>query len=315
MRILSAVLLSCSLISAVHVHAQKSGDGDDLMKMLNDDDASKKAKNYTTATFKSTRVVNGHSVENVARGVLDFRIAHRFGELKSGFDGFFGLDGANTALGFDYGITDWAMIGIVRSTYQKEYEGYTKLKLLRQQDGGGMPVTLSYMGAVSVNSTAAPVLKARQEYYFSNRMYYVNQLLIARKISPALSVQIMPSMVHYNLVPTTAEPNNVYAMGVGGRLKLTKRISLNAEYYYRLTKLGNATDVFHNALSLGFDIETGGHVFQLMFTNATGVTERTFIGQTVSDWADGGIRFGFNISRVFTIVKPRGFEGSRNETW
>lgn len=319
MRFAKTILFAALVLTTGATYAQgndskKKDDSDELMNMLNEQDAGKKEKTYTTATFKTTRIINGASIENVARGVLDFKISHRFGAFNTGFNGFFGLDNANTSLGFDYGINDRIMIGISRGTYEKEYEGYTKIKLLRQTEGGSMPISLSYLGAISIQSLPAPTLPAGQDYHFSNRMYYVNQLLIAKKISQALSLQLTPTHIHYNLVSTTAEPNDLFAVGIGGRLKLTNRISLNAEYYYRINKLGNSSITYYNSLSLGFDIETGGHVFQLLFTNAPGITERVFIGQTSVSWPDG-LRFGFNISRVFTIVKPKEFEGSRNKIW
>lgn len=316
MRIIPAILLTAAVFTTYNAGAQENNknkkevtESDDLLGMLEDGDA--KSKSYTTATFKTSRLVNGHSIENTAAGVLDFKVNHRFGELKDGFQTFFGLDNANTLIGFDYGITDWLMIGVSRSTYQSEYLGFAKVKLLRQTDGKGMPFSLSYYGAVSVQSMPAPTLPAGQEYHFSNRMFYVNQLLIARKFNQWLSLQLMPTHIHYNLVPTTAEPNDMIAMGVGGRFKLSNRVSLNAEYYYRFNELNG----YFNSLSIGFDIETGGHVFQLMATNATAMTERAFIGQTTSDWGNGGIHFGFNISRVFTIVKPKEFKGSNSNKW
>lgn len=329
MRIIPAVILTAVMFCAnTTVHAQddknktqkteESGEADDLMSMLDEDAAPK--KDYTTATFKSTRIINGHSIENVAAGVLDFRVSHRFGPINSGFSDFFGLDAANTSIGADYGITDWLMVGLNRSTYQKEVLGFTKVKLIRQANTNGSPVSVSYMGAMSIQTMPKPLLTPipqpdgttiEPEYYFSNRLYYVNQLLIARKFNQWLSVQLMPTHVHYNLVPTIAEPNDMFAMGVGGRIKLSNRVSLTGEYFYRFNEL----EGYHNSMSLGFDIETGGHVFQLMFTNATATTERAFIEQSADDWFDGGIHFGFNISRVFTIVRPKGFENSRNKIW
>lgn len=315
--LLTAVLVACT---APFATAQDDDKEDDLASLLEDNSAPAR-KTYVQSTFKATRIVNGHSIENVGKGSLDFRIMHRFGELKDAKN-FFGLDGAQTALGFDYGITDGIMIGIFRSTFEKEFLGYTKIKLLRQTEGKGSPVSISYMGSVSAQTLPAPPIPPGTEYHFSNRMFFVNQVLIAHKFSNAFSLQLTPTHIHYNLVPTTAEPNDVIAVGIGGRLKLTNRISLNAEYFYRLpgTELAGyptATGVqpYTNSLSLGFDIETGGHVFQLMFTNASAMSERAFIGQNVSDWADGEIHFGFNISRVFTIVKPKGFENSRNKIW
>lgn len=291
--------------------AQAADTSNDLMNMLEQEDsAAPPKKEYTTATFKSSRLINGHSIENVGAGVLDFRISHRFGQLKDA-QNFFGLDNANTRIGFDYGITDWLMIGLGRSTFQKEYDGLVKIKLLRQTETKGMPVSVSYMGAMSLQSLKAPQLPAGQEYYFSNRLFYVNQLLIARKINHAISLQLMPTHIHYNIVPTTGEPNDIIALGVGGRIKLSNRISLTGEYYYRFNELNG----YVNSLSVGIDIETGGHVFQLMMTNATAMTERAFIGQSIDQWSKGQIHFGFNISRVFTIVRPRGFENSRNKIW
>lgn len=286
--------------------------GEDLMGLLDD---QPQGPNYASATFKTTRLINGHTVENVGKGVLDFKILHRFGMLNQGVKDFFGLDNAVTKLAFDYGVTDWLMIGIGRSGFEKEYDGYFKAKLFRQRQGRGLPVTLSYMGGISIRTLDAiqlePNLKPGQEYFISNRLFYVNQLLIARKFNQWLSLQIMPTHVHFNLVPTAAEKNDVLAIGFGGRLKVSRRISITGEWYYTLP--GYKLNGYRNALSLGVDIETGGHVFQLLFTNSTGVTERNFIGQTTGDWANGDVRFGFNISRVFTIVKPKGFEGSRNQ--
>ncbi len=313
MRIIPAILLAASVFAVNTVSAQdgkskkaktEAEESDDLMDMLDEgEQTTGKKKAYTTATFKTSRIVNGQSIENTAKGVLDFKVNHRFGAIDN-LNNFFGLDNANTMIGFDYGINDWLMVGFSRSTYEKEYQGFVKAKILRQTENGDMPISLSYYGNTSVQSMPAPTLPAGQEYHFSNRMFYVNQLLVARKFNQWLSVQLMPTHVHYNLVPTTAEPNDIFALGVGGRVKVSNRVSLNAEYYYRFTELNG----YSNSLSIGCDIETGGHVFQLMLTNATAMTERAFIGQTVSPWGDGGIHFGFNISRVFTIVKPKEFK-------
>ncbi len=286
-------------------------DGDDLLDILKD---TPEKKSYTTAAFKTSRLVNGHSIENTGKGVLDFRVNHRFGNLLNGTSNFFGLDDANTRIGFDYGVTDWLMVGFGRNTYQKEYDGFLKVKLLRQTENKGMPLSLSYMGASSIQSMPAPTLPAGQEYHFSNRMYYVNQLLIARKFNRWLSLQIMPTHVHYNLVPTTPESNDLVAVGVGGRVKLSNRVAINGEYYYRVP--GTEQNGYYNVLSIGVDIETGGHVFQLIISNSRAMTERAFIGQTNGQWGFDGktgsfdaIHFGFNLSRVFTIVRPKEFRG------
>ncbi len=299
----------CSLLTyAQNTDTTNSTDEDNLMSML--DETAPLKKEYTTATFKTTRLINGHSIENVGKGVLDFKISHRFNRLDKGVGDFFGLDGATIRLGLDYGVTDWLMVGIGRSSYEKEYDGFVKVKLLRQSKN--TPISISYLGSSMVQTMEANV-PAGSEYYFSNRLCYANQILIARKFSKSLSLQLMPTHVHYNLVNTAKETNDVLAMGIGGRLKLSQRISLNIEYYYQLDqyKLDGTT----NSLAVGFDIETGGHVFQLHFTNSTGMTERTFVGKTTDKWDNGGIRFGFNISRVFTVVRPKEFKNSRNKIY
>jgi len=291
-RTLLALLLS--LIS-LGIFAQ-----DDLMNILNQNTSSE--INYTTATFKSTRIMNGHSIERMLPGQLDVRISHRFGTINSGAYNFFGLDQSNIHLSLEYGIWKWLMIGVGRGSYEKTFDGFAKFSILRQSSGAKvMPVSLSV-----VTSAALKSLKfsdPSRTNYFSSRMSYVAQVLVARKISQALSVQLTPSYVHRNLVPTELDPNDIYALGAGARLKLTKRISLNGEYYYIANPKTYLSQQIYNPLSVGFDIETGGHVFQLFFTNSLGMIEKAFIGETTSQWKNGGIHFGFNISRVFTLVK------------
>ena len=280
---------------------------DSLMNMLNEGAIAK--KDPVTATFKATRIINGSSVENLGMGILDFRICHRFGQLNEGAQNFFGVDNATTKIAFDYGITNWLMVGLAHDVLNKEDNGFLKVKLLRQKNDG-FPFTISYVGAMSIQTTPAPInLPAGDTWHFSNRLYYCHQILIARKFGERLSLQIMPTVVHYNLIDSTKYSNNTFAIGFGGRIKVSKRIAITAEYYYRLNNAellyqGQPT---YNSLSFGIDIETGGHVFQLMLTNSPGMTERSFIGQTTDSWAKGAIHFGFNISRVFTIVKPREF--------
>lgn len=302
------------IATSSQVDSPDTNEGDDLMAMLDEEVAAAPGKpDYVTATFKATRVVNGHSVENMGKGVMDFRITHRFGNVNQGIGDLFGLDQAFTRIGFDYGITDWLMVGIGRSSFLKEYDGFAKVKLLRQRTrGGGMPVSVSYAGGLSIR-TDEVTMPEGQEFYLSNRMAYSNQLLVARKFGDRLSLQVMPTHIHYNLVPQRDDPNDLLAVGIGGRIKLNRRFTLNAEWYYRLN--ADEFEGTRNPLSIGVDIETGGHVFQLHFTNSTGTTERAFVGQTTGNWADGDIRFGFNISRVFTIVRPKEMRGSRNSIY
>lgn len=278
----------------------KAQDTTDLMSRLESE--IEETTNYATATFKTTRLINGHTIENVGKHVLDVKISHRFGKINGGGYQLFGLDNATMRMGVDYGVTNYLMVGIGRSTYQKTYDAFLKLKILRQSKGKrNMPVTLSYVPTVALKTVKFED-PTRQNYYTS-RLYFTHQLLIGRKFSEGTSFQIMPTYSHRNLVSLAAESNDLFALGIGGRQKLTKRVSLNFEYYYQIAqyKLTNTT----NSLSIGFDIETGGHVFQLHFTNSQGMSERTFVTETTGDWGKGDIYFGFNISRVFTIGKNR----------
>ena len=160
-----------------------------------------------------------------------------------------------------------------------------------------MPITAAVFG-----STAIKTLEWQnpdRENYFSSRLYYTFQLIIGRKFSESFSLQLSPTLVHRNLVRTTSEANDVYALAAAGRLKLSKRVAINAEYIF--VPDGQLAPGYRNALSIGFDIETGGHVFQLHFTNATSMIEKGFVSQTSAQWSNGGIHFGFNVSRVFTV--------------
>jgi hypothetical protein len=275
----------------------------DLMDLLKDSTASE--INYATATFKSTRVMNGHSVERMPPGQLDVRISHRFGTINSGAYEFFGLDQANTHFSFEYGILKWLMAGVGRGTYEKTFDGFAKFTVLRQSTGAKeMPVSVSVFSSVAVKSEKWPADTMRT-YYFSSRLSYVTQVLIARKINPSLSVQLTPSYVHRNYVPTELDPNDLFAIGAGGRLKLTKRISFNAEYFYVFNKNPYSVPQYYDPLTIGVDIETGGHVFQILVTNSVQMIEKGFIGETTGKWTKGDIHIGFNISRVFTLKKQK----------
>lgn len=302
------------LLNAALLDAQ---DGD-LLSLLGDDQTT----DYTTATFKTTRVVNGHSIENVGEGVLDFKISHRFGAFVNDSDDnffgdladdFFGLDGATIRIGLDYGITDRLMVGIGRSSLEKVVDGFAKYKILRQSTGKrNMPITLSFMTDMEIRT--AKFSDETRDNKFSDRLLFANQLLIGRKFSERLSLQIMPTHVHRNLTTTTEDKNDVFAIGAAGRVKLSRRVTFNAEYYY--VPDNQIATQYANCLSVGFEIETGGHVFQLHFSNSPFMNYAGFITQTAENWfyktADGNsmssLRFGFNISRVFTLKKPKGLE-------
>ena len=272
-----------------------------LLNALNDSMSAHKTRSYVTGTFKATHIVNAQTIESPANGNLNFVIQHRFGQLNSGSYNFFGLDNATLRLGLDYGITDDLAVGIGRSSYLKTFDGYLKYKLLKQTEGGGMPFSASVIGSVT-NYTADDISKP-----FLNAKYrtaYSGELLIASKITSALSLQLMPTYLHYNLVHTVADKNDVFALGGGGRLKISKRMSINAEYNW-LPSGQVVSTVRHDSWSLGWDIETGGHVFQLVFSNSQSMLPTQYLTQTSGTWGNGDIFFGFNISRNFNLKKKR----------
>ncbi|HXB95667.1 MAG TPA: DUF5777 family beta-barrel protein [Puia sp.] len=272
-----------------------------LLNMLNDSMSAHKGKTYVAGTFKATHIINTQTIESPAQKNLNFVIQHRFGTVNSGAYNFFGLDNATLRLGLDYGITDRLAVGIGRSSYLKTFDGYLKYKLLRQTEGGGMPVSLSLLGTVT-NYTQ----EFTEETYLNAkyRTAYSTELLIARKVSSRLSLQVTPTWVHYNLVPTVDDKNDVFAVGLGGRLKITNRMSINAEYDILPSGQVVSTTV-HNSFSLGWDIETGGHVFQLVFSNSQSMVASQYLTQTTGTWGKGDIYFGFNISRNFNLNKKR----------
>ncbi len=283
---------------------------DDLDALLDAQESSEPKKEYVFATFKASRLINMNTVEMLAKGASEFRISHRFGKFNSGFYNFYGLDQATIRLGLDYGITDWLNVGFGRSSLQKNYDGFIKARLLRQVKGG-MPISLAMFSSMAVSATK-PVQDDPTDVFYG-RIAYTHQVILAKKFSEYFSWQIAPTLVHRNLVNTAADKNTVFAVGTGGRLKLTKRMSLNAEYFYRIRTDANSPTFTENndSFSLGLDIETGGHVFQLHFTNSVSMIEKGFIAETQGKWQDGAINFGFNITREFQFNNKKREE----KTW
>jgi opacity protein-like surface antigen len=293
-RLITTAILLLSLSLTFPAKAQ------DLMDLLDADEEP--TIEYTYATFKATRIVNGQSIENPPNGGLIFTISHHFGTLNSGGYELFGLDQANIRFGFEYGINDWLAVGVGRTSVNKVYDGSLKVKILRQSSGlRNMPISLSYWTNIAV--TSLHWQEPERENYFSSRLQYAHQLLIARKFTPGFSLQITPTYIHRNLVETAEDQNDVFAIGAGGRVKLTNRLSVNAEYYYLLP--GQTADDFYDSFSVGIDLETGGHVFQIYLTNSRGLIEEQFIAQTEGSWAKGDIHIGFNINRTFQLKKPK----------
>lgn len=291
-------LLLTFLIYIVGISANAQ---DDLMSILEDNESS--GTEFATATFKSTRLINGHSIETRPGGVLEFVISHRFGTLNGGINQLYGLDESQIRIALEYGLSDKVNVGFGRSSFLKTLDGFVKYKVLRQGTGeGAAPFSLVALGSSTIKTgPTAFNVQDNSKNKFAHRMAYTVQLLAAKKVNSNFSVQLMPTLVHQNIVALNEQSNDIIALGIGGRHKITQRLALNIEYYHQLTEhIGT-----ENTLAVGFDIETGGHVFQLHFTNTRAMNNKGFITESTGTWGDGDIHFGFNVSRVFNIKTPK----------
>jgi len=280
---------------------------DDLLSEL--EASSTEATNYAFATFKGTRLGNGHTVETKNAHALEFIFMHRFGSVDGGLYEMFGLDQAYVRLGLDYGITDKLSVSIARNSVDKTMDGYVKYKALRQVSGQkNFPFTMTVLAGAAYKLSPKNNADVSPSYENVDRLSYTGQLLLARKFTPNFSLQLMPTLVHKNIVEGY-EKNDQFALGIGGRIKLTRSLALTTEYYYNTSAPDNENlpdaQKQYDAFSLGIDIETGGHVFQLLMTNAIGLTERAFITETHDDFFGGDIHLGFNVTRTFQLKKER----------
>jgi hypothetical protein len=273
---------------------------DDLLKEIEKNKAPE--TDVTIATFKGTRIINGHSIETKPKHTLEFIFAHRFGRINEGWFEMYGLDQALVRLGLDYGITDRLSVSIGRNSENKTLDGYLKYRVLEQRVGA-KPFPFSMTALLGSAYQFFP--RKNNEYSVTaesaDRISYTTQLLIARKFTTALSLQLMPTLIHKNYVVTGEQENDQIAVGIGGRYKLTRSFALTTEYYHNLS--ATSASPYYNSFGLGMDIETGGHVFQLLITNGAGLTERAFITETRDDFFDGDIHFGFNVTRTFQLKK------------
>ncbi|MBX7240169.1 MAG: hypothetical protein K1X92_00375 [Bacteroidia bacterium] len=265
--------------------------------------------NYTYQTFRSLRNVNSHNVETLPSGVMHYWIQHRFGLLNSGIDDLFGLDlGASMRLGVDYGVLNNLMVSLGRANTGKTYDASAQYKFLHQCSGGkNMPVTATFLSRVAINTLSYPQA-GDPRGMFTSRMQYTFQLMVARKFGEKFSVQLSPTMIHRNLVPTAQDQNDIFAIGLSARYRVTYNIALCMDYYYQLP--GYNADNNRNPLSLSMDYETNGHVFSFVLSNSFALTDNYFISGSPfnknEDWSKGRILFGFNISRSFKIHRPIG---------
>lgn len=265
---------------------------DDLLQEI---DSSNTKNEPVSSAFKSLKIVNLESTKLASKGDLYFVVSHRFGYLDKGFKDFFGLDDANTRIQFVYGITDKIGVHVSRSGFQKAYEFAVKYQIVSQKKSGGSPVEIVGFNSLAINTELDKVVLPKLE--FSDRLAYVNQILISRKFNENLSLEMAPTYFHENYVANNSQDNSQFALGLGGRYKFAKRWSVNMDYAAHLNRASNST--FRNPLSIGVDLETGGHVFQMHFTNSQAMHEAGYLGHTSGNWGDGQIAFGFNLIRVF----------------
>lgn len=276
--------IACLFLLAITGNAQE-----DLLTEL--DSVQTPQDNYATATFKGLQIITLQSTKLPAKNEFYFVVAHRFGTVKGGISEFFGFDDATTKIGGIYGVTDWLSVSGSRHTLLKVYEASVKYRLARQSDA--FPFDIVGYNTIDINTFL------KEEDYpkieFSDRLAYITQVLVSRKLSDKLSLEIAPSFIHKNLYNPDIENDNQFSVAYGGRMKLTKRLSINLEHAYNFNK----PSFYKNPLSVGLDVETGGHIFQLLFTNSQSMTESGYLTNAAGDWGKGDFFFGFNLYRVF----------------
>jgi hypothetical protein len=281
----SYISIIALLFISVYASAQ-----DDLLNELEQDSKTQK---FEQPAFKAMKIGNLQSTKIAAKGDLYLYVSHRFGSLEDGLSTFFGFDNANTKIQLVYGLFDGVQVGVSRESVRKTYAMSAKAKIKSQSDD--FPVNLAVYGTANINSELRkerfPFLK------FGDRLSYASQLLISRRITNSLSLELAPTFVRQNLVLEPFQDHNQIALGAGGRLKLSKRMSLNLDYVYNFNR--HEDSIYKNPLTVGVDIETGGHIFQLLFSNAQSTNEPGFISNAEGDWTKGDVFFGFNIVRVF----------------
>jgi hypothetical protein len=290
---------------------------DDLLSLV-DSAAPPAVENKVYATFKTTKVISAQSTETVKAKTMDFRVTHRFGNIGIASNGgghtLYGFDNSeDIRISFDFGITDKIMVGVGRSKMGEMIDGLVKYRFLEQTADNKIPLSIAFYGDMAMSAVRKEQLYSgtvNVEEKFAHRFTYVSQLIFARKFGSRFSLELLPTYVHRNFVRAAINPDNgseesngLISVGAGGRVKLTKRVAIIADYFYTLSdfRKNNPVQAFYNPLAVGVEIETGGHVFHLNFTNASGIIDANFIPNTTDTWTEGGFKFGFNISRVFNL--------------
>ncbi len=293
---------------------------DDMLSLLDSKDG-KKTHEKTIATFKDPKIINAQTTETVKKGTMNFSITHRFGNIgvksNGGVHSLYGLDNtADIRLGFDFGITDKLTLGFGRSKQNELVDGSVKYRILSQSIDNHVPFSLALFGEMGYNPQLPlqfysgmaenPDFKQKPE----QRLSYTAQMILARKFGWRFSMELLPSYVHRNFVIANVNPNNgakemndFYGIGAGARFKIVQRVAIIVDYFYILSdyRMNNTSKAFFSPLGLGIELDTGGHIFHLTFTNSAGIVENNFLPNTTDDWLKGGFKFGFNISRVFNL--------------
>jgi hypothetical protein len=288
-----SIAIICLLIGCYELNAQV----DDLELMLEKEVGP--VKDETKATFLSTFVLSNPSVEMLDKKGINMRISHKFGFLNSGSESFYGFDNSSSYIGLDYAPLNRINVGIGRSTFRKSVNSHIKINVFRQSKGyRSIPLTIALYGELDYRT---------QKYFNSDlqedrlgRIEYSSQLLIARKFGNIFSLQLMPTFIHRNLVETENDTNNIYALGIGGTLRLQKVLRLNFEYFWVSEHDTPKTD-YYSPISFGICYQTSRHAFELFATNSTGITANNNIAFTTGNFWKGDIGIGFNISIIFSV--------------
>ncbi|SHH38758.1 DUF5777 family beta-barrel protein [Wenyingzhuangia marina] len=269
-----------------------------LLDMIDDD--TDEASTEVSSTFKSYKLVNFETPKLVPKNHLNFIVAHRFGSVKNGIEDLFGLDIASTRLQFVYGLSDKINLSFSRSKFRRTYDFGAKYHIINQKKNG-FPFTIAGHHLLGIDTSLDENLLPGIR--FANRLRSTHQLIMASKINDKLSVEFVPTILHDGLVELEEQDNLQYALGFGGRYLFTKRMGIVVDYGLHLNRA--STSPYKNVFSIGYEIETGGHVFQLHFSNAQGMYENAFITQAAGDWSKRDFFFGFNINRIFNLKSKK----------
>lgn len=243
--------------------------------------------------FSTLKIGNLQSTNTMDKGQFCALISHRFGTIRGGLDSFFGLDNGNTKFQFLYGITNGLQIGVSRESVRKTYGGSAKLNLIAQ--GDNFPMNITAYTTINLNSELKKEVYPKMLFY--DRLSYGTQLIASRKFTEKFSAEIAPTFIRQNLVHEPFQVHNQWAVGIGARYKLGDNVELTTDYVMNLSRA--AESIYNDPLTIGVNINTERHVFQVLLTNAQSTNEPGFISNAAGSWSEGEIYLGFNLVRTF----------------